>query len=341
MGLFGGGGGGGGLGSVASSITGGGGGGAMGAISPFLGAGGGSGAGMNPLGALAGGGGQMAQWWKERDPYDISGHQSKARKQAAEKQIEENRKRMQELFDKQPQYKGKTKDYRGKLDKRLGKIGDVQAGARFGQAGTAADQLQERAFGTEDSPWLQMQLQQQELGEAQARDELAQGGALQQQQQFSNMAMQGGLSGGAQERLGQANMRQQMEQQQQLARQGQMDRLGLRTQEEQRRFQLQQQMPQTQLALDQYQTGLGQQNRAAAFNKASMWQQQANQDEMRRLQNQQYKQDQAQKAWQQKMAAEGGLAESAAMLRSGTDVGINRYKVGGMGLGGFGTGGLI
>lgn len=338
MGLFGGGKKGGGLGGLAKAATGGGG---LSAIGVGGGGFGGGGGGGGYLSQLPGVGGDLSEWWKKSDPYDLSGQQTRARKEAAEKQIAENRARMEAMFAEQPQYDTEAISYKGKLNKRLGKIKDVRAGKRFGEAGRATDMLSERAFGTDESPWLKQQLQLQELGESQQRDQLAQRGALQQQQQMSNLAMQGGLSGGARERMADANMQQQMMQQQQLARQGQMDRLGLRSAEEQRRFQLQQQMPGMQLGLDQYQTGLGQANRQAAFNKASMWQQQANADEARRLQNAQARHAAEQQAWQQKMAAEGGLAESSAMLRSGQDVGIQRYKVGGMGLGGFGSGGLI
>jgi hypothetical protein len=286
-------------------------------------------------------GGGLSESFKERDPADLSGLQTKRRQEAAERQIAENRRRMQELMDSMPEYNVEANKYSGQLNKKLRSISNVNAGERFGRAGQATDILQQRAFGTEESPWLKMQLEQQQLGQQQAREDLSGTSALRQQEQLDQLAMQGGLSSGARERIGRQSLQGRMMQEQQLARQGQMDRMGLRSAEEQRRMQLQQQMPGMQLGLDQYQTGLHQQNRASDFQKASMWQQQANVDEQRRLANAQAKQQLELQAWQQKMAAEGGLAESSALLRSGLDTGAARYKTGGMGVGGFGTGGLI
>lgn len=283
-------------------------------------------------GRSQGGLADLSRNWKRVDPYDFSGQQTKARRAAAEKQIAENEKKMNKLLKQQPKYQTGFNSNINSLNKQQGMIGDVNAGQQYGMAVNSSNQLNQRAFGTEESPWLKLQLQQQQMGQNQASDQMRSANSISTQDAMNQMQMEGGMSPQARERLMKQQNMQNMLGQQNISRQGEMDRLGLRSQEEQNRFQLQQQMPQMQMGLDQYNTNLGQQNRQAQFNKVNNWQQMADAEQARSLQDKQFGYGAKANTWDNRMKAQGAMDENAALLRSGSQTGIQRYGVGGMGL---------
>lgn len=139
--------------------------------------------------------------------------------------------------------------------------GNIGPGENYAAAQGNIDALQQRAFGTDTSPWAQKLYDQQALQESGALDQLGHEGALAQNQQLNSLAMQGGLEGGSRERLAKASSRDQMMARQGVFRQGQMDKLGIGINDEAQRMQLQQQMPGMNMQMDQYQTGLQQADR--------------------------------------------------------------------------------
>lgn len=115
-----------------------------------------------------------------------------------------------------------------------------------------------RALQEGPSAWQNLALKQQGLEEKSARENLAQQGASAAAQARSNLAMRGGLSGGAAERLAMNQARAGMAGQQQLGAQGAQARANLALQDEQMRNQFLSQLPQQDLA----QANLAMQNRS-------------------------------------------------------------------------------
>lgn len=97
----------------------------------------------------------------------------------------------------------------------------------------AQDAIRSRAMTEGDSPWAKMMLEKQALEQATSRDNMVQSGASQSAQARNQMAMRGGVTGGASERLAKSNLRSQMMEQNKLARQGSMDQMGIRIQDDQ------------------------------------------------------------------------------------------------------------
>lgn len=83
--------------------------------------------------------------------------------------------------------------------------------------------------GMTESPWLKLQMQQQQLAQQNAVDQAAQSGAGAAATARSSLAMRGGLSGGARERLAAGAQRNANIGRQGILRQGLSDTLGLKT----------------------------------------------------------------------------------------------------------------
>lgn len=142
-------------------------------------------------------------------------------------------------------------EYRGDIT-----TDEIGAGERYGEAGRGVDVLAERAYGTEIDPWTKLQIEQQQMQESGAREDLLEQSARAQERAQQQLAMRGGLSEGARERLAQSGMEQRMTGMQNIGRAGEAQRLGILGQGEQQRLALQQMLPQQQMALEQYGTGL-------------------------------------------------------------------------------------
>lgn len=122
------------------------------------------------------------------------------------------------------------------------KAGTVKAGqVKAGQLDTKAlaadsralNSMRERALGTGDSAWLKMGLDKQKLEEMSARDQAARqamsGSALAR----SQLAMRGGLGGGASARIAMQAGRDMNAARQGIGRAGQLDRLSMRIADDQ------------------------------------------------------------------------------------------------------------
>ena len=128
-------------------------------------------------------------------------------------------------------------------------MGDAQT--RF--ANIQADQrgmnaLRDRALATGPSAWANLQTQQQKLGEQTALDQSAKAQSGAMANAMSNMAMRGGVGGGASMRAARQSAQDQALAAQGVRRQGQMDRLGIATSDEQMRQQALSQLPAAELA---------------------------------------------------------------------------------------------
>ena len=121
-------------------------------------------------------------------------------------------------------------------------------------------EIEQRAMGEGPSDWLKLQLQGQQAGQAQARDQLGQQQAGATAEAQSQLAMRGGLRSGARERLAQAGSESRMMGLQDLASAGRGERLGLQQADEQMKTNLLTQLPQLQAAERQYQTGINEYN---------------------------------------------------------------------------------
>lgn len=134
--------------------------------------------------------------------------------------------------------------------------GSVTAGTvNAGQLGNnllgnqdALNALKARAMATGNSPWLDMQLQKQKLDQTNAADNAAtqslQSAAIARNQ----LAMKGGLSGGARERIAMGSGRDINASRQGISRAGAMDRLNLGVADDQQKMQMLSQIPGMDLA---------------------------------------------------------------------------------------------
>lgn len=92
------------------------------------------------------------------------------------------------------------------------------------------------------SPWAQQELQKQQLQQSMNLDDYARRNAQTLTRGQSMLAQSGGMSPAARERLARQSMLEQMRGQNQVRRQGQLDEAGLRSQDEQGRLSLLQQI---------------------------------------------------------------------------------------------------
>lgn len=160
----------------------------------------------------------------------------------------------------------------GQLDQRLGGakdiaaqnvgyMGDVNAGRGAALADQDVQSLRGEAFGQGPSAWGQAMQQQQDLTRSSALDQLGRDNRNSSAQAMQDLAMQGGLEGGARERIAKASARDAVMGGQNISRQDASARLGITADDEARKASMRQAMPGMNLQLDQYNTGLAQQNR--------------------------------------------------------------------------------
>jgi hypothetical protein len=256
-------------------------------------------------------------------PKDISSEMSSrtAAQIASTKNAEKPKSELEQMMDKYPSFKGRgvanvmnkkgglSQNYAlqwgedvanpesriSELDRRMALAQEVQPGENWGQAQQGLSALQQRAYGTDVSPWTQNLIKSQQMEEARQRDLLGQQGNIASQQAMSQMAATSGLDPATRARMLKQQTASQMTGAQGISGQGAQARLGLLTQEEQNRLALQQQMPGMQLQADQYKRGLGQFNTQLGMQKAGMWGNQANTEATQNLQN----------AWQNKQGQLG------------------------------------
>lgn len=107
----------------------------------------------------------------------------------------------------------------------------------------ALDFMKNRAMSAEDSPWLKLQLQKQGLEQTTAMDNAARQSVTGTEQAQSNLAMRGGLSSGARERLARGGQEDLLSSRQNIGAAGDLNRLGLRTADEQIKMNLLSQIP--------------------------------------------------------------------------------------------------
>jgi hypothetical protein len=125
-------------------------------------------------------------------------------------------------------------------------------------------ELKKRALTAGPSAWGQMMTDKQRMEEAQQKDAAARQAMAGAAQARSALAMKGGLSSGAGERLAAGGARDLMLQRQGVASQGQMARQGINLEDEAQRMKLLPQVSEAEAKLSQYNLGL--QNTAADTN---------------------------------------------------------------------------
>jgi hypothetical protein len=121
-------------------------------------------------------------------------------------------------------------------------------------------ELQTRATQKGPSAWAQMAEQGQRLDEQNMLNQAAQAQAGQQAGARSNLAMRGGLRGGAAERLAASGSENALLGGQGIRNQGMQGRLGIGMQDESNKLNLLSQLPGAELAQAGYKSGLDQQN---------------------------------------------------------------------------------
>ncbi len=110
---------------------------------------------------------------------------------------------------------------------------DVNSGELLGQyrldpyQGEAVQALKQQAFAQGDSPWAQLQNQKLALEQSGLMDQAAKQGTQAMSQAQSQLAMSGGLSGGARERMARQGARDLMVARQGISRQGATGRMGI------------------------------------------------------------------------------------------------------------------
>lgn len=122
----------------------------------------------------------------------------------------------------------------GELNSRLGAI-------QLDKRGLEA--LRERGLSTGDSAWAKLQLEKQAMEEQDAAGRAARTGRASTSSAMSDLARRGGLSGGARERLAESGARDMALAQQDNTRAGMMARLGIRSDDEDKRLDVLKQLP--------------------------------------------------------------------------------------------------
>ena len=154
---------------------------------------------------------------------------------------EENRRIVQKMNQRGPGYRAVERSaqeraagvsvpgYEGVRDVMTGDLLDQYRSDPY--QGEALQKLKEQAFAEGDSPWAKMQLEKQGLEEGDLRDQASKSQAQAMAQAQSQMMRQGGLSGGARERMASQGAKDMMLARQGAARQGMMDRLNIQDQD--------------------------------------------------------------------------------------------------------------
>lgn len=120
------------------------------------------------------------------------------------------------------------------------------------------NQFRDEALRQGQSPWASMALQKQGLEESSALERAKQEAASSAAQAQSNLAMRGGLSSGARERLAGAGAQNMLAMSQDIGRQGGLNRLGIGMQDEQNRIARLSQLPGMELSQQSLLADVGQ-----------------------------------------------------------------------------------
>jgi hypothetical protein len=201
---------------------------------------------------------------------------------------------------------------------------DVGTGDQYQNALSALQNLNRFATAQGPSQQATYLAQQQMLNEGGLRDTAQNQAGSQASTAMRALAMQGGLSSGARERLANQSALQRNLSLQNVARQGSMDRMGILAQDEASKLAMMQQLPGMFTAADQYSTGLqgsnlARQLEAQKLNQAAEMQAQtlSGSDVMKRLQLNQ--------AAQQQMALQNA-ANRLAATTSNVQYGLEAQK---------------
>lgn len=295
-----------------------------------------------PAGAVVGGV-AGAVLGDKADVTDISGTKADKRNAKTEKTISTEEQKVQDQLDKRPKYAGITTPD-GKLDDQFkvsnpksnltgleGKMSNakdvtstgvstptkVQAGQDFTNGQQDMSKLRDRAFGTGPSEQAKAQMALADNQSKTNAETLAKQSMSANQTAQNTMAQQGGLSGGARERMATQANRQQMMANQGNANSNLQAKMGISAQDEAQRSQLQQAMPGMSLSYDQYNTGLQRDDRDTQMkaqmynNDSTMKAQQANQDSALKQAN----------MWGNMADTEAGRQQSADTFNVGNRIG--------------------
>jgi hypothetical protein len=156
------------------------------------------------------------------------------------------------------------------MKSNMGELDDRLSGINLNTQGLEA--IRDRALSSGPSSWASLMLQQQDQQKAAAQDKLAETNATQGAQARSQMAMKGGLQGGASERMARQNARDLMLGQQELGRDDASKRLGIMTTDESQKLDLLKGLP-----------GMEAQALEPDLKKAGMWQSMAQSEQANQL----------------------------------------------------------
>lgn len=164
--------------------------------------------------------------------------------------------------------------------------------------------VKQRALSTGPSAWAQLMLEKQKAEELAARDAAARQAATQAAQARGQLAMRGGLRGGARERLAQYSMRDALAARQDVAKQGIGSRFGILTEDESQRMKLLPQFAEQEGKLAEYNLGLT--NNAQKYNIEQALKEKAARDEAEMQQYQERMKGWAAEKEAQATASQGG-----------------------------------
>lgn len=175
------------------------------------------------------------------------------------------------------------------------------------------DLLRQKATATGPSAWENLATQQQQQGEQTQRNQAAAGAAGSAAGARSNLAMQGGLTGGARERLAMGGERALNEANQNIGAQGAAARTGISIQGEQQKNALLSQLPGQEAA-----------SLAPQFEKANLWANLASTEQGRNQANNQFNAGQNLSA--QQFNAAQGIGENRNAAQQQLDAYNNQMK---------------
>lgn len=165
--------------------------------------------------------------------------QIEAQRAAEEKARQEELKRRQAMARKGVKEYAQTaaEKQAGVLPPSLEGYRDLETGELLSQykfdpyQGEAVQKLKEQAFAEGDSPWARLQQQKLALEQSGLMDQAAKQQLQGMAQGQAQLAMSGGLSGGARERMARMGARDLMMARQGISRQGAMGRMGIQEQD--------------------------------------------------------------------------------------------------------------
>lgn len=228
---------------------------------------------------------------KTLDPLDVTGTRADAANKKSEEAAADQKSQIQKYMDNRPQYQGTQnadgslqapyssggpKDNTGALDKKLNARTKVTAGeklsvgANFGKANSQLDKNAAFANSTDPSAQAKAQGQLADQQQHQQQQSLTKQGMNNNQANQNAMAQQGGMSGGARERMNTQANRQALMGGQGLAAQNMQAHTQIAANDAANKQQMAQALPGQQLSMDQYGSGLQAQNNASAMQAQGM-----------------------------------------------------------------------